>query len=58
MAEILQREPDYKLYVDIQKIYAQMVVLPEPLSLPIPKTNTLPDSLILSIIDFIVSSRR
>ena len=26
MAEILQREPDYKLYVDIQKIYAQMVV--------------------------------
>jgi len=26
MAEILQREPDYKLYVDIQKIYADMVV--------------------------------
>jgi len=26
MAEILQREPDYKLYVDIQKIYAEMVV--------------------------------
>jgi len=26
MAEILQREPDYKLYVDIQKIYAEVVV--------------------------------
>jgi phosphoribulokinase len=26
MAEILQREPDYKLYVDIQKIYAEIVV--------------------------------
>ena len=26
MAEILQREPDYKLYVDIQKIYAQIVI--------------------------------
>jgi phosphoribulokinase len=26
MNEILQREPDYKLYVDIQKIYAEMVV--------------------------------
>ncbi len=26
MAEILQREPDYKLYVDVQKIYAEMVV--------------------------------
>jgi phosphoribulokinase len=26
MAEILQREPDYKLFVDIQKIYAEMVV--------------------------------
>jgi phosphoribulokinase len=26
MAEILQREPDYKLYVDIQKIYADAVV--------------------------------
>jgi phosphoribulokinase len=25
-AEILQREPDYKLYVDIQKIYAEIVV--------------------------------
>lgn len=26
MAEILQRELDYKLFVDIQKIYAQMVI--------------------------------
>ena len=26
MAEILQREPDYKLYVDMQKIYAEIVV--------------------------------
>jgi phosphoribulokinase len=26
MREILQREPDYKLYVDIQKIYAEVVV--------------------------------
>lgn len=26
MNEIMQREPDYKLYVDIQKIYAEMVV--------------------------------
>lgn len=26
MQEILKREPDYKLYVDIQKIYAEMVV--------------------------------
>jgi phosphoribulokinase len=26
MGEILQREPDYKLYVDIQKIYAEIVV--------------------------------
>lgn len=26
MAEMLQREPDYKLYVDIQKIYAETVV--------------------------------
>jgi len=26
MAEILQREPDYKLYIDIQKIYAEIVV--------------------------------
>ena len=26
MAEILQREADYKLYVDIQKIYAEIVV--------------------------------
>lgn len=25
-AEILEREPDYKLYVDIQKIYAEIVV--------------------------------
>lgn len=26
MAEILQREPDYKLYVDMQKIYAEIVI--------------------------------
>jgi phosphoribulokinase len=26
MKEILQREPDYKLYVDIQKIYAEIVI--------------------------------
>ncbi|MFB3765964.1 MAG: phosphoribulokinase [Methanotrichaceae archaeon] len=26
MREILQREPDYKLYIDIQKIYAEIVV--------------------------------
>jgi phosphoribulokinase len=26
MAEILEREPDYKLYIDIQKIYAEVVV--------------------------------
>ncbi len=26
MAEILQREPDYKLYVDVQKIYAEIVI--------------------------------
>lgn len=26
MREILQREPDYKLYVDIQKVYAEMVI--------------------------------
>ena len=25
-AEILQREPDYKLYVDVQKIYAEIVI--------------------------------
>jgi phosphoribulokinase len=26
MAEILMREPDYKLYVDVQKVYAEIVV--------------------------------
>ncbi|MCJ7444160.1 MAG: phosphoribulokinase [Methanotrichaceae archaeon] len=26
MSEILRREPDYKLYVDIQKIYAEIVI--------------------------------
>ena len=26
MAEILQREPDYKLYIDIQNIYAEIVI--------------------------------
>jgi phosphoribulokinase len=25
-AEILQREPDYKLYIDVQKIYAEIVI--------------------------------
>ena len=34
----------------------EMVVFPEPLSPAIPKTNTLPDPLILSIIDFIFST--
>jgi hypothetical protein len=33
----------------------EMVVLPEPLSPAIPKTNTLPDFLILSITDFMYS---
>ncbi|MGB9902750.1 phosphoribulokinase [Methanothrix sp.] len=26
MREILEREPDYKLYVDVQKVYAEMVI--------------------------------
>ena len=34
MAEILVREPDYKLYVDVQKIYAEAVVKIEESRLP------------------------
>ena len=34
MAEILAREPDYKLYVDVQKIYAEAVVKIEESRLP------------------------
>jgi len=34
MAEILVREPDYKLYVDVQKIYAEAVVKIEDSRLP------------------------
>ncbi len=34
MREILEREPDYKLYVDVQKIYAEAVVKIEESRLP------------------------
>jgi phosphoribulokinase len=36
MAEILAREPDYKLYVDVQKVYAEAVVKIEESRLPTP----------------------
>jgi len=36
MAEILEREPDYKMYVDVQKIYAEAVVKIEASRLPPP----------------------
>jgi phosphoribulokinase len=44
MAEILQREPDYKLYVDIQKIYAEMVVkIEETRFRPLPLQDPYPE---------------
>ncbi len=45
MAEILQREPDYKLYVDIQKIYAEIVVKIQDSRFhpPLPETGPKPD---------------
>jgi phosphoribulokinase len=44
MAEILQREPDYKLYVDIQKIYAEMVVkIEETKFRPLPLQDPYPE---------------
>lgn len=45
MAEILQREPDYKLYVDIQKIYAEMVVKIQDTRFhpPLPESGPKPD---------------
>jgi phosphoribulokinase len=45
MAEILQREPDYKLYVDIQKIYAEIVVKIQDTRFhpPLLETGTKPD---------------
>ncbi len=36
MKEILEREPDYKMYVDVQKIYAEAVVKIEDSRLPPP----------------------
>ena len=45
MAEILQREPDYKLYVDIQKIYAEIVVKIQDTRFhpSLPETGAAPD---------------
>lgn len=44
MAEILEREPDYKLYVDVQKIYAEMVVkIEESRLLPSPMAENPPE---------------
>jgi phosphoribulokinase len=45
MAEILQREPDYKLYVDIQKIYAEIVIKIQDSRFhpPLPETGPKPD---------------
>ncbi len=40
MAEILQREPDYKLYVDVQKIYAEIVVKIQESKFPPSLLNT------------------
>lgn len=42
MREILEREPDYKLYVDVQKIYAEAVVKIEESRLPAPLTGEAP----------------
>lgn len=45
MAEILQREPDYKLFIDIQKIYAEMVVKIQDTHFhpPLPESGPKPD---------------
>ncbi|MFA5577950.1 MAG: phosphoribulokinase [Methanothrix sp.] len=44
MAEILEREPDYKLYVDVQKIYAEAVVkIEESRLLPSPVAENPPE---------------
>jgi phosphoribulokinase len=44
MAEILAREPDYKLYVDVQKIYAEVVVkIEESRLLPSPMEENPPE---------------
>ncbi len=44
MAEILVREPDYKLYVDVQKIYAEAVVkIEESRLLPSPMEENHPE---------------
>jgi len=44
MAEILAREPDYKLYVDVQKIYAEVVVkIEESRLLPSPMVENPPE---------------
>ncbi|NPV61359.1 MAG: phosphoribulokinase [Methanotrichaceae archaeon] len=43
MAEILQREPDYKLYIDIQKIYAEVVVKIQESRFAPPLTGPRPD---------------
>jgi len=44
MAEILEREPDYKLYVDVQKIYAEVVVkIEESRLLPSPMAENPPE---------------
>jgi phosphoribulokinase len=44
MAEILEREPDYKLYVDIQKIYAEIVIkIEETRFRPLPPQDPYPE---------------
>jgi phosphoribulokinase len=43
MQEILQREPDYKLYIDIQKIYAEIVVKIQESRFTPPLMGTRPD---------------
>lgn len=42
MAEILEREADYKIYVDVQKIYAEAVVKIEESRLPAPLMGKAP----------------
>ncbi len=43
MKEILQREPDYKLYVDVQKIYAEMVIKIQESRFPPPWHGAAPE---------------
>ncbi|MGA9099785.1 MAG: phosphoribulokinase, partial [Methanotrichaceae archaeon] len=49
MKEILQREPDYKLYVDIQKVYAEVVVKIQESRLNFPLFMTEPGPEIYSV---------